>query len=86
MMRLLMLQKGAILSKERLLVKVWGYDAAVDENSVEVYASFLRKKLQRIRSDLEIKAVRRVGYHICRQNETCVDGVAIERQRAYRLH
>ena len=64
MMRLLMLQKGAIIPKERLLVKVWGYDAEVDESSVEVYISFLRKKLQHIGSDLEIKSVRRVGYHL----------------------
>lgn len=71
MMRLLMLQKGAIISKERLLVKVWGYDAEVDDSSVEVYVSFLRKKLLRIHSDLEIKAVRRVGYHLSAQNEAC---------------
>jgi len=74
MMRLLMLQKGAIISKERMLVKVWGYDAEVDESSVEVYVSFLRKKLTRIHSDLEIKAVRRVGYHLVRQSEARADG------------
>lgn len=64
MMRILMLQKGGIIQKERLLVKVWGYDAQVDESSVEVYVSFIRKKLAHIDSDLEIKAIRRVGYHL----------------------
>lgn len=68
MMRILMLQKGGIMPKERLLIKVWGYDAEVDESSVEVYISFIRKKLAHIGSDLEIKAIRRVGYHLCRQN------------------
>ncbi len=63
-MRLLMLQKGAIIPKETLLLKVWGYDADVDESSVEVYISFLRKKLGRIRSGLEIRSIRRVGYHL----------------------
>jgi DNA-binding response OmpR family regulator len=64
-MRILMLQKDGIIPKERLLVKVWGYDTEVDESSVEVYISFLRKKLAHIGSNLEIKAIRRVGYHIC---------------------
>lgn len=69
MMRILMLQKGGIIPKERLLIKVWGYDAEVDESSVEVYISFIRKKLARIGSDLEIKAIRRVGYHLFRQQD-----------------
>ncbi len=70
MMRILMLQKGGIMPKERLLIKVWGYDAEVDESSVEVYISFIRKKLAHIDSDLEIKAIRRVGYHLCTQQNT----------------
>jgi DNA-binding response OmpR family regulator len=50
--------------KETLLLKVWGYDAEVDESSVEVYMSFLRKKLLHIQSRTEIKAVRKAGYHL----------------------
>ena len=42
--------------------KVWGYDAEVDYNNVEVYISFLRKKLQFIKSCVYIKTVRGVGY------------------------
>lgn len=42
--------------------KVWGYDADVDYNNVEVYISFLRKKLQFIHSSLRIKTVRGMGY------------------------
>ena len=45
-----------------LIEKVWGYDADVDYNNVEVYISFLRKKLQFIKSSVCIKTVRGVGY------------------------
>lgn len=63
-LRLLVLQKGTILPKETLFVKVWGYDADVDDSSVEVYVSFLRKKLQRIQSKTEIKSIRLAGYRL----------------------
>ena len=52
------------LSKEALLTRVWGYDSNADENHVEVYVSFLRKKLASIGSNLQIEAVRRLGYHL----------------------
>ena len=63
-LRLLALSKGGIVPKETLLVKVWGYDAEVDDSSVEVYMSFLRKKLSHIQSRTQIKAVRKAGYHL----------------------
>ena len=52
------------VSKETLLTKVWGFDSNADENHVEVYVSFLRKKLAYIGSDIRIEAVRRQGYHL----------------------
>ena len=61
-MRLLLQYKGNNLSKEVILAKVWGYDSNAVENHVEVYVGFLRKKLRSIGSNLEIKAVRRMGY------------------------
>ncbi len=51
-----------IVTKELLIEKVWGYDAEVDYNNVEVYISFLRKKLQFVKSSMKIKTVRGVGY------------------------
>jgi len=45
-MRLLMANPAAVLSKDELLSKVWGYDSDAEDNNVEVYISFLRKKLQ----------------------------------------
>jgi len=63
-MRLLMANQTCNVSKETLLTKVWGFDSNADENHVEVYVSFLRKKLAYIGSDIRIEAVRRQGYHL----------------------
>ena len=63
-MRCLMQAKGRNLSKEAILVRVWGYDSNAVENHVEVYVGFLRKKLNSIGSNIRIEAVRRLGYHL----------------------
>ena len=63
-MRLLLLSRDRILSKEAILERVWGYDSEAVENHVEVYVGFLRKKLSSIGSDLRISAVRRLGYRL----------------------
>lgn len=51
-----------ILTKERLIEKIWGGDSEAEYNNVEVYISFLRKKLQFLGSKTEIKTVRGAGY------------------------
>lgn len=53
---------SAVLSKEQLIEKIWGYDSNAEYNNVEVYISFLRKKLSHISSSVTIKTVRGVGY------------------------
>ena len=63
-MEYLMINFGHILSKEQLAVKIWGFDNEAEYNNVEVYISFTRKKLQFISADLEIKAVRGIGYEL----------------------
>ena len=63
-MRLLMQSGAANISKESLLVRVWGYDSNAVENHVEVYVGFLRKKLASIGSNIRIEAIRRLGYHL----------------------
>ena len=62
MMELLMRNQKLIVTKERLLLKVWGYDTNAEDNNVEVYISFLRRKLAHLRSGVKIKTVRMVGY------------------------
>lgn len=53
-----------IITKEYLIEKVWGFDKDTDYNNVEVYISFLRKKLLNIGSKVEIKTSRGVGYYM----------------------
>ncbi len=63
-MRLLMINHQNILSKETLLIKVWGYDTDASDNNIEAYISFLRKKLSLLHSSVEIRVVRRLGYRL----------------------
>ena len=53
-----------LISKETLLARVWGFDTNAVENHVEVYMAFLRKKLKSIGSNVQIIAIRRMGYHL----------------------
>lgn len=62
MMELFLRNGSRILSKEILILKIWGYESDAENNNVEVYVSFLRKKLTHIRSKVLIKTVRGVGY------------------------
>jgi hypothetical protein len=59
-----MTNPGQTLTKASLLVRVWGLDTDADENSVEAYVSFLRKKLSYLGSDLRIVTVRGMGYRM----------------------
>ncbi|MFA6948639.1 MAG: response regulator transcription factor [Eubacteriales bacterium] len=61
-LELLIKYGGRICSKEELLVKVWGYDSDAEYNNVEVYISFIRKKLTHLHSRVQIKTVRSAGY------------------------
>lgn len=56
--------KGNILTREQLAIKIWGYDNEAEYNNVEVYMSFTRKKLAYIQSRTQIKAVRGIGYEL----------------------
>lgn len=63
-MRYLLQAQDRVLSKEVILSRVWGYDSSAVENHVEVYVGFLRKKLTSIGSNINIEAIRRLGYHL----------------------
>ena len=62
LMELLMRNGSQIVSNEPLLLKVRGYDSAAEDNNVEVYISFLRRKLTHLHSRVRIKTLRMVGY------------------------
>ena len=53
-----------VISKELLIEKIWGYESDAEYNNVEVYISFLRKKLNHIHSNSFIKTIRGVGYRL----------------------
>lgn len=59
---LLISRKNSATSKELIIEKLWGFDSDVEHNNVEVYISFLRKKLTHLNSDVIINTVRNVGY------------------------
>lgn len=54
----------SIVSKDDLITKLWGFDSEADHNNIEVYISFLRKKLTHIDSSVKISTIRRVGYKL----------------------
>ncbi|MGL5543115.1 MAG: response regulator transcription factor, partial [Fusobacteriaceae bacterium] len=50
--------KNLVISKEKIIDKIWSFDSDAGDNHVEVYISFLRKKLIFIESDLKIVTIR----------------------------
>lgn len=62
LLELLIRRNGAIISKDAIIEKLWGYDSDAEDNYVEVYISFLRKKLSGIKSGVLIQTIRGAGY------------------------
>ncbi|MBD5142120.1 MAG: response regulator transcription factor [Ruminococcus sp.] len=65
-MEMLIANPKQLISKERFIEKIWGYESDVEYNNIEVYISFLRKKLKVIGSNVTIKTARGIGY--CLEN------------------
>ncbi|WP_349669903.1 response regulator transcription factor [Lacrimispora sp.] len=63
-LRILMSNIGKIISKDTLINRVWGSDSDAEDNNVEAYISFLRKKFHFLGSKAEITTVRKVGYRL----------------------
>ena len=61
-LKILMSNPKILISKETLIVKVWGAESAAESNNVEAYISFLRKKFHYLDSKVTIGTVRKVGY------------------------
>lgn len=59
---LLISARGQVVTKEQILLKVWGYESDADDNNVEVYISFLRRKLSFLQAAAKIRTLRMVGY------------------------
>ena len=63
-MKIFLSSPKKIISKDELIVKVWGYDSNATDNNVEAYISFLRKKLLFIGAVCQITSVKKLGYRI----------------------
>lgn len=63
-MRLLMGNPSMIVPKDDLITRVWGTESGAEDNNVEAYISFLRKKLFFLGSQVNIGTVRKVGYRL----------------------
>ncbi|MBQ3430231.1 response regulator transcription factor [Candidatus Saccharibacteria bacterium] len=66
-LEMLMKAPNVVKAKENILAHVWGADAFAEDNYVEVYVSYLRKKLLELKSKVEIKTIRGLGYKLTSQ-------------------
>jgi len=62
LLEFLLKNRNLIVSKDLIIEKIWGYETEADDNHVEVYISFLRKKLTHINANIFIQTVRGAGY------------------------
>ena len=63
-MEMLIANPRQILPKERIIEKIWGSESDVEYNNIEVYISFLRKKIAAINAGVQIKTARGIGYFL----------------------
>ena len=67
-LEMLMKTPESAITKEQILAHVWGLESEFEENYVEVYVSYLRKKLKTLKSKVQIKTIRGLGYKLCLGN------------------
>lgn len=69
MLEMMMSNKNTLISTERFMERIWGYDSDAEINVVWVFISYLRKKLASVGADVEIKAARGVGYTLAEKSK-----------------
>ncbi len=69
MMELLMRYPKNMISTEQFMQRIWGYDSETDIKVVWVYISYLRKKLEILHANVQIKAARNIGYSLEEKND-----------------
>ena len=62
LMEFLFRNKNQVVNREQIAERIWGYDNDSQYNNVEVYVSFLMKKIKFLESNVRIKAIRGIGY------------------------
>ena len=63
-LKILMANPSQVISKDILIAKIWGVESTAEDNNVEAYISFLRKKFAFLESDVRIETLRKVGYRL----------------------
>lgn len=63
-LKMLLANSGMTLTKENLIVNIWGEDSDTTENNVEAYISFIRKKIRYLGSNVRIKNIQGIGYRL----------------------
>lgn len=63
-LELLLANPGQVISIERFMEKIWGYDTEAEISVLWVYISYLRKRLQQMQANVVIKAKRNQGYYL----------------------
>ena len=63
-MELLAANPSQVISTDRFMEKIWGYDSEADVGGVWVYISYLRKRLTALDAKVKIKAARGQGYYL----------------------
>lgn len=58
----LMKHKNIVITKDILIDRIWGFQADIETNNVEVYMSYLRKKLSQVSDQVVIETIRGSGY------------------------
>jgi len=61
-LEILIKNKTLVISKEQLMEKIWGFQSDIELNNIEVYMSYLRKKLATIDCGIKIETIRARGY------------------------
>ena len=69
MLEMFMSNPRQIISPDRFMEKIWGFDSDTEQNVVWVYISYLRKKLAKVGANVQIKAARNIGYSLEAKND-----------------
>lgn len=59
---LLLLNAGQVLSRETLLLRVWGQDSDVEERNIDNFVYLVRRRLKNVHSRITIRTIRGFGY------------------------
>ncbi|HCC07318.1 MAG TPA: DNA-binding response regulator [Clostridiales bacterium] len=60
----LLINRGIVLTKDQIIQRVWGFNSEIDRNNIEVYMSYLRKKIKEVGHAVTILTVRGIGYSL----------------------